>query len=312
MRVVIELKRDAVADVVLNQLYRFTPLQGLVRLQLRRPERRPAGVDEPQGHPRRPSSSSARKWSTRRAPLPAQQGPRPRPCPGWPRRRGGQHRRSHSAHSHGARPGRCPRATDGAQLAGSGCRAADRADRRSAPPINEDGTFRLSDEQARAILALTLSRLTALGRDEIGDELNGLGDEIEDYLDILRSRERVVDDRPRRTDRDPGPVRHPAADRDRRRRRRLRGRGPHRARGHGRHRHPRRLHQARAAQRPIARSAAAARVARAWRRATRISFRACSSPTPIPRCCSSVRSDRSTSSRSGACRSPNRRLGAGR
>src|SRR5690606_21779920 len=27
MRVVIELKRDAVADVVLNQLYRFTPLQ---------------------------------------------------------------------------------------------------------------------------------------------------------------------------------------------------------------------------------------------------------------------------------------------
>ncbi len=27
MRVVIELKRDAVPDVVLNQLYRFTPLQ---------------------------------------------------------------------------------------------------------------------------------------------------------------------------------------------------------------------------------------------------------------------------------------------
>ena len=58
--------------------------------------------------------------------------------------------------------------------------------------INDDGTFRLSDEQARAILALTLSRLTALGRNEIGDELNGLGTEIEDYLDILRSRERVL------------------------------------------------------------------------------------------------------------------------
>jgi DNA gyrase subunit A len=57
--------------------------------------------------------------------------------------------------------------------------------------IAEDGTFRLSDEQARAILALTLSRLTALGRDEIGDELNGLGTDIADYLDILRSRERV-------------------------------------------------------------------------------------------------------------------------
>ncbi|GGA53144.1 DNA gyrase subunit A [Pelagibacterium lentulum] len=57
---------------------------------------------------------------------------------------------------------------------------------------NADGTFKLSDEQARAILALTLSRLTALGRNEIGDELNGLGAQIEDYLDILRSRERVL------------------------------------------------------------------------------------------------------------------------
>ena len=58
--------------------------------------------------------------------------------------------------------------------------------------VNEDGTFRLSDEQARAILALTLSRLTALGRNEIGEELNTLGEQIKDYLDILRSRERVL------------------------------------------------------------------------------------------------------------------------
>ncbi len=57
--------------------------------------------------------------------------------------------------------------------------------------INDDGTFNLSEEQARAILELRLARLTALGRDEIGDELNGLGGQIEDYLDILRSRERV-------------------------------------------------------------------------------------------------------------------------
>ncbi|MCR6634647.1 DNA gyrase subunit A [Devosia sp.] len=57
--------------------------------------------------------------------------------------------------------------------------------------INEDGTFNLSEEQARAILELRLARLTALGRDEIGDELNGLGAEIEDYLDILRSIDRV-------------------------------------------------------------------------------------------------------------------------
>lgn len=58
--------------------------------------------------------------------------------------------------------------------------------------INDDGSFNLSEEQARAILELRLARLTALGRDEIGDELNGLGTEIEDYLEILRSRERVI------------------------------------------------------------------------------------------------------------------------
>ncbi|WP_291417533.1 DNA gyrase subunit A [Devosia sp.] len=57
--------------------------------------------------------------------------------------------------------------------------------------INDDGTFNLSEEQARAILELRLARLTALGRDEIGEELNGLGTEIEDYLDILRSIVRV-------------------------------------------------------------------------------------------------------------------------
>jgi DNA gyrase subunit A len=57
--------------------------------------------------------------------------------------------------------------------------------------LNEDGSYRLSEEQARAILDLRLQRLTALGRDEIGSELEKLGDEIEDYLSILRSRARV-------------------------------------------------------------------------------------------------------------------------
>ena len=54
-----------------------------------------------------------------------------------------------------------------------------------------DGTYRLSDEQARAILDLRLQRLTALGRDEIAEELEKLAKEIADYLDILRSRARV-------------------------------------------------------------------------------------------------------------------------
>ncbi|UFW45536.1 MULTISPECIES: DNA gyrase subunit A [Bradyrhizobium] len=59
--------------------------------------------------------------------------------------------------------------------------------------INEDGTIRLSLEQARAILELRLARLTALGRDEIGEELAKLAGEIGDYLDILRSRARILD-----------------------------------------------------------------------------------------------------------------------
>jgi DNA gyrase subunit A len=54
-----------------------------------------------------------------------------------------------------------------------------------------DGTARLSMEQAKAILDLRLQRLTALGREEISDELDKLALEIEDYLAILRSRARV-------------------------------------------------------------------------------------------------------------------------
>ena len=58
--------------------------------------------------------------------------------------------------------------------------------------ILEGNVYRLSSDQAKAILDLRLQRLTALGRDEIGDELKGLADKIRDYLDILSSRARVV------------------------------------------------------------------------------------------------------------------------
>jgi DNA gyrase subunit A len=57
--------------------------------------------------------------------------------------------------------------------------------------LAEDGTARLSDAQARAILDLRLQRLTALGRDEIAAALNKLAEEIADYLDILSSRLRM-------------------------------------------------------------------------------------------------------------------------
>ncbi|MDF2621966.1 MAG: gyrase, subunit [Xanthobacteraceae bacterium] len=57
--------------------------------------------------------------------------------------------------------------------------------------LAEDGTYRLSAEQARAILDLRLQRLTALGRDEVADELDKIAVEIREYLDILASRARI-------------------------------------------------------------------------------------------------------------------------
>ncbi len=57
--------------------------------------------------------------------------------------------------------------------------------------LTSSGTYRLSDEQARAILDLRLQRLTQLGLEEISAELEILAGEINNYLDILGSRVRV-------------------------------------------------------------------------------------------------------------------------
>ena len=57
--------------------------------------------------------------------------------------------------------------------------------------VSREGITRLSAEQAKAILDLRLQRLTALGRDEIKAELDKLAGEIADYLDVLRSRARI-------------------------------------------------------------------------------------------------------------------------
>jgi len=57
--------------------------------------------------------------------------------------------------------------------------------------LDDNGEIQLSETQARAILDLRLQRLTALGRDEIAEALNKLAAEIADYLDILRSRARL-------------------------------------------------------------------------------------------------------------------------
>ncbi|MEP2234934.1 MAG: DNA gyrase subunit A [Alteripontixanthobacter sp.] len=60
------------------------------------------------------------------------------------------------------------------------------------PSADQDGgTYKLSGRQVKAILDLRLHRLTALGRDEIGDELKELADKISYYLEILADRAKL-------------------------------------------------------------------------------------------------------------------------
>ncbi|WP_295044278.1 DNA gyrase subunit A [uncultured Paracoccus sp.] len=59
-------------------------------------------------------------------------------------------------------------------------------------PVNDDGTYNLSETQARAILDLRLQRLTQLGVQEVTQELAQLADSIRDYLAILGSRDRIM------------------------------------------------------------------------------------------------------------------------
>ena len=190
-RVVIELKRDAVADVVLNQLYRFTPLQtsfgcNFVALNGGKPEQLnlidllKAFVNFREDVVTRRTKFLLNKARIRAHVLVGlaiavanidevialiRKAPDP--------------------------------ATARSQLMERNWPAKDVAplvelidDPRH--KLNADGTYNLSEEQARAILDLRLQRLTALGRDEISDELHSIGDEIKDYLDILASRVRVM------------------------------------------------------------------------------------------------------------------------
>ncbi len=58
--------------------------------------------------------------------------------------------------------------------------------------VGGDGGYRLSEAQARAILELRLQRLTGLERDKIAEELDGLAKEIRNFLDVLESREKLM------------------------------------------------------------------------------------------------------------------------
>jgi len=59
-------------------------------------------------------------------------------------------------------------------------------------PIEEGDTYQMSETQAKAILDLRLHRLTGLERDKIGDELKVITDAIAEYLAILASREKML------------------------------------------------------------------------------------------------------------------------
>jgi len=60
-------------------------------------------------------------------------------------------------------------------------------------PQGKSETYQLSETQVRAILELRLHRLTALGRDEIGNELKELADSIGELLEILANRARLYE-----------------------------------------------------------------------------------------------------------------------
>jgi DNA gyrase subunit A len=189
-RVVIELKRDAMADVVLNQLYRFTPLQStfganMVALDGGRPlvmtlkdmlEAFIAFREEVVSRRAKHLLGKARDRAHILVGLAIAVANidevirliRAAPDPNTAR---------------DALMGRdWPAATAKALFD-----LIDDPRHRLSP----DGTARLSLEQAKAILDLRLQRLTALGRDEIAAELDKLAEEIADYLEILRSRARI-------------------------------------------------------------------------------------------------------------------------
>ncbi|UHD47829.1 DNA gyrase subunit A [Aureimonas altamirensis] len=191
-RVVIELKRDASSDVVLNQLYRFTPLQtsfgaNIVALNGGKPEQMTL-VDMLSAFIafREEVVNRRTKFLLRKA-----------------------RERAHVLVGLAIAVANIDAIIKLIREAPDPATAREQLmsrdwDARDVEPlirliddpvykITEAGTYRLSEAQSRAILDLRLQRLTALGRDEIGDELSKLGEEISDYLDILSSRVRVRD-----------------------------------------------------------------------------------------------------------------------
>lgn len=191
MRVVIEIKRDSSPDVVLNQLYKFTPMQTPFSANML------ALVD------RRPVQMTAR------AMLEVFLRFREKVITNRTRFRLSKARdRGHDlvglaiAVANIDEVVRLIRAAPDPATARHELTSRDWPAKDLAPLIaliadprsflSENNTVRLSEDQARAILDLRLQRLTGLGREELTNEVNSLAEKIADLLDILRSRARVV------------------------------------------------------------------------------------------------------------------------
>ena len=108
MRVVIELKRGENAEIVLNNLYKQTPMEIGVRHQHGGAARRPAAAAQPQGDARGVRPPPPRSGHAPHGVRPAQ-GARARPHPRRPGGRAGQHRRGHRADQGLADAGRSAR-----------------------------------------------------------------------------------------------------------------------------------------------------------------------------------------------------------
>ena len=191
VRVVIELKRDATAEVVMNQLYRFTPMQtsfgcNMLALNGGRPEtltlRRflTCFIDFREEVVARRTAFLLRKARDRSHIL----------C------------------------GLAVAVTNIDEIVATIRASADAAEAREklmtrrwpaadildyialiddpTHTANNDGTYNLSETQARAILELRLQRLTQIGVKEVTDELEELAVKIKEYLEILGSRERIM------------------------------------------------------------------------------------------------------------------------
>ena len=191
VRVVVELKRDATAEVVLNQLFRFTPMQtsfgcNMLALNGGRPEQ--LALRDFLTHFltfREDVVARRTAFELRKA-----------------------RERAHVLCGLAVAVSNVDEVVHTIRSSADAAEARQRLMERRWPahdiveylkliddplhPVNEDGTYNLSETQARAILELRLQRLTQLGVQEVTSELQTLAESIREFLSILASRDRIM------------------------------------------------------------------------------------------------------------------------